>query len=218
VLITDSSRGSTARRSGIAGLIDAVHEAALGGVSVVQLREKRLTTSELVHLGRQVRDAAGERVLFYVNGDIDAALALRADGIHLPEDGATIAAVRARVGVDMLISCAVHSTQAAIRAERDGADIIQFGTIFGSSSKPGVGPAGVDTLRATCEAVSIGTIGVGGITPANAADVIEAGAVGVAVIGAILDAPDPRAVGKALSLAITQAAAGAAAGQRPGVG
>jgi len=196
VLVTDAGR---LRGRAIE---DVVREAVLGGVDAVQLREKQRTHAALLGLGARVRDAIVGRALFVVNNDIDAAAALRADCVHLPEDGESIAAARARLGGDILISRAVHGVNAALRAERDGADIVQIGTVFPSKSHPGGATIGVEGLRAVCDAVRVPVIAIGGITAANAGGVIRAGAAGVAVIGAILDAGDPRAAAAALRVAI----------------
>ena len=199
VLVTDS-----ARLRGRA-LEDVVREAVLGGADVVQLREKGMPHDALVALGARVRDAIAGRALFFVNGDVDAAVALGADGVHLPEGGPAIADVRPRVGGHVLISRAVHSVEAALQAERDGADIVQLGTAFETASKPGRAPLGVDGVRAVCAAVRVPAIAIGGITAANAGGVLRAGATGVAVIGAIFDADDPRAAAAALRAAIDAA-------------
>ena len=201
VLVTDSAR----LRERV--LEDVVRDAVAGGAQVVQLREKSLSHDALVALGGRVRDAIAGRALFFVNGDVDAVIALRAEGVHLPEDGAAIADVRARVGPDMLISRAVHSVDAAVRAQREGADIVQLGTAFETSSKPGRATIGFEGVRAVCEAVRIPAIAIGGITAANAGDVIAAGASGVAVIGAIFESDEPRAAAAALRAAIDAAVA-----------
>lgn len=133
---------------------------------------------------------------------MEAALEARADGVHLPESGPSIAEARARAGGALLISRAVHSIDAAVQAERDGADVLQLGTVFETASKPGAAPIGLDGVREVCGAMRIPVIAIGGITPANAPDVMRAGAAGVAVIGSILDAGDPRAAAEALRAAI----------------
>jgi len=102
----------------------------------------------------------------------------------------------------------VHSVAAARQAEDEGADMVIAGTVFASKSHPGGATIGIDGLRAICEAVSIPVIGIGGITAENAGDVIRAGAKGVAVISAIVDAVDPRAAATALRRAIDEAWAG----------
>lgn len=203
VLVTDSARLRDR------ALEDVVREAVLGGVSVVQLREKAMPHAALVALGARVRDAIAGRALFFVNGDVDAAVALVADGVHVPEDGPAIAGVRARVGGGVLISRAAHSVDAAVRAERDGADIVQLGTTFETASKPGRAAIGVEGVRAVCATVRVPVIAIGGITAANAGGVLCAGAAGVAVIGAIFDADDPRSAAAALRAAVASASVAA---------
>ncbi len=191
-------------------LEDVVCEAVAGGVNVVQLREKTMPHEALVALCVRVRDAIAGRAVLFVNGDIDAAIALGADGVHLPEDGAAIADVRSRVGDGALISRAVHSVEAAVLAERDGADFVQIGTVFATASKPDRAGIGVEGVRAVCEAVRVPVVGIGGITASNAGDVLRVGAAGVAAIGAIFDADDVRAAAVALREAIDAVAVGGA--------
>ena len=194
VLVTDSAR----RPEGSGRVSHIVREAVLGGVNIVQLREKHLSQTQLVDLGRRVRDAIDGHALLFINGDVEAAIALGADGVHLPEDGLAIPDVRARVGEHLLISRAVHGIDAALQAERDDADLLQLGTIFETASKPGVPPLGIEGVRAVCAAVRVPVIAIGGISAANAAGVLGAGAAGVAAIGAIFDAEDPRAAAAGL--------------------
>ncbi len=201
VLVTDSSR-----LRGRA-LADVVRAAVEGGVTIVQLRDKTAPHDALLREGASVREAIGRRALFFVNGDVEAAVALRADGVHLPEAGAPTTAVRAHVGSTMLVSRAVHSLDAALRAERDGADIVQAGTLFETASKPGARTLGIDGLRAICDAVRAPVVAIGGVTAANAGEALAAGAAGVAVIGAIFDAADPPAAARALREAMDGARA-----------
>lgn len=202
VLVTDSRRldGEGARLCAI------VREAVAGGVNVVQLREKHLSYDDLVALGGKVREAIGDQALFFVNGDVEAGIALDADGMHLPQDGASIGEVRARAGAAMFISQAVHSAEGARRAEQDGADLIQLGTVFETGSKPDARGIGTEGVRAVTARATIPVIAIGGITPSNAADVIGAGAAGVAVIGAILDAGDARDAAGRIAAAIVASA------------
>lgn len=203
MLITQSTRRG--EDEGIRWMTDIVRDAALGGVNVVQLREKHLTRAHLIDAGLHVRDAITDRAMLFVNGDVEAAIALRADAVHLPEDGPAIAGVRDLVGADMLISRAVHDVDGAIRAVHEGADLVQIGTVFETSSKPGVTPLGVAGVRDVVEAVHVPVIAVGGITADNAGDVIRAGVTGIAVIGAIFDAPNPREAAAALKRGIAAA-------------
>lgn len=198
VLVTDAAR--------LRGrdLADVVRAAVAGGVDVVQLREKALSRDELIALAALVREAIAGRALLFVNGDVGAAIKADADGVHLPEGGASITEARARTGGALLVSRAVHGIDAALQAERDGADLVQLGTVFETASKPGAQAIGVEGVREACTRARIPVIAIGGITPANAADVMRAGAAGVAVIGSILDADDPRAAAAALRAAIAR--------------
>ena len=199
VLVTDSGR--------LRGrdLADVVSEAVAGGVNVVQLREKAMPHDDLVALAARVRDAIAGRALLFINSDVAAAVRVGANGVHLPEGtvpkSASDAAARG-----LLVSRAVHGTDAALLAERDGADLVQLGTVFETSSKPGAVTIGIAGVRDACERVSVPVIAIGGITPANAGEVMLAGAAGIAVIGAVLDATDPRAAAAALRTAIGVAA------------
>lgn len=182
---------------------DIARQAVAGGVSIVQLREKTMERPSLLDLGARLRDAIGIGAMLFVNGDIEAARALEADGIHIPSYGPTIRDVRRRLGNDIIVSLAVHSIDGAARAVREGADVIQIGTLFPSRSHAGGRTLGIDALREACAAVApVPVIAIGGITADNAGEAIAAGAAGVAVISAIQGAHDPRAAAAELRAAI----------------
>jgi thiamine-phosphate diphosphorylase len=203
MLVTDRLRLSEREHSGDEVLDDVVRDAVLGGVNVVQLREKDLATNELIALGLHVRDAIAGRALFVVNGDLAAAKALRADGVHLPAEGPSPEQARDEVSDRMLISVAAHSVEDAQAAERAGADLIVLGTVFSTDSHPGVQTIGLQGIEAVAAAVRIPIIAIGGVCATNARPCIEAGAAGVAVIGAILDASNTREAAGALRAAVT---------------
>lgn len=166
--------------------------AIAAGVGAVQLREKDLDGRELYAraeiLAARCR-ASGVALL--VNGRVDVALAAAADGVQLPADGLPVAAARG-LGPAHLIGCSVHD--ASELAERAGADFLLFGPVFDTPAKRAFGPPqGLDRLAAVVRASTLPVVAVGGIGPERVADVRRAGAAGVAVIGAILDAADPAA-------------------------
>lgn len=182
---------------------DTVRQAVAGGVSIVQLREKALERPELLRLGARIRDAIGIGAMLFVNGDVEAARALEAEGIHIPSYGPTIRDVRRRLGGDIIVSLAAHSVDGARRAADEGADMIQIGTLFASRSHPDGRTLGLDALREACAAVApLPVIAIGGITADTAGEAIAAGAAGVAVISAIVDAHDPREAAAELRAAI----------------
>jgi thiamine-phosphate pyrophosphorylase len=172
----------------------AVVAAALdGGVNLVQLREKDLSARELWALAIRLRELTEGRALFLVNDRLDVALAAGADGAHLAGHSLPPAAARAALGPERLIGCSVHDAAEAEAAARGGADYLLVGTLYPSRSHPGqagAGPALVEGLRPL---VDVPLVGIGGITARTAREVLVAGARGVAVISAIMAAPDPAA-------------------------
>ena len=183
---------------GIDGLIEQVSRAIEGGVNVVQLREKDLGGGELGSLADSLRSALLGRAALLLNGAPAVALAARADGVHLTEDGLSVASTKRASGNRLLVGQSVHSAESAQRAEREGADYIVLGTIYPSRSHPGGQTGGLTLVEQVTRLLRIPVIAIGGITVKNAADVIRAGADGIAVISAILGQPDPRAAARAL--------------------
>jgi thiamine-phosphate pyrophosphorylase len=207
-LVTDRSRCRGRR------LEEIVSEAIDGGANLVQLREKELPGGELYDLALALRDVVHGRGLLFVNERLDVAQACGADGVHLPERGLPIRIVRELVGESLLVGRSVHSVEAAVRAQREGADFVQVGTVFATRSKPDVQPAGLELVSAVRATVSIPVLAIGGIDATNVSKVMRAGADGVAVISAIMDAEDPRAAARKLREAVSEAWVGPPAGAR----
>jgi thiamine-phosphate pyrophosphorylase len=169
----------------------ADHETALraveGGATVVQLRLKAAPTHEMVEHGRAIRSlCARHGVTFVVNDDVEAALQLGADGVHLgrSDDGVE----RAR-DFGLVLGLSASSVEEAQDAERRGAAYVGAGPVWETPSKADADPAiGLGGLAAICEAVSIPVVAIGGVDASNAADCIRAGAGGVAVIRGAADA------------------------------
>ena len=176
-----------------------------GGATVVQLREKDLPGGELYELALTLRAVLQGRALLIVNERVDVALACGADGVHLPERGLPVRAVRKLAGEGCIVGRSVHSLEAAAAAERDGADYVQVGPVYETASHPGAAPAGLDLVRVVADAVSVPVIAVGGIDATNVRDVIEAGADGIAVIRAVLASFDARTAAGSLREALGQA-------------
>lgn len=123
------------------------------------------------------------------------ALAAGADGVHLGENSLPPAVARRLLGPEKIMGVSVHSVTAAREAEKAGADYLLFGHIFPTTSKEGIPPRGVGSLREVVASVGIPIIALGGINTANARQCLAAGARGVAVMSAVMAAPDPaRAV------------------------
>lgn len=180
-----------------------------GGVTAVQLRAKRLTDIEAWELAIRLRAACHERsALFLLNDRLDLALAADADGVHLGVHDLPLAAARRLGGPGFLIGASPQMVAEAAAAKGEGADYIGAGPVFVTGSKADAGePIGLAGLRERVLATDLPTVGIGGITVANAAEVIAAGAAGVSVISAILGVDDPAAAAAALASAVAIARA-----------
>lgn len=185
--------------------LDSVVGAAVaGGVRLVQLREKGLPARELLLIGAMLLEPVHEGGgLLVVNDRLDVALALGADGVHLGSNSLPVEVARRVLGDSMLIGVSVHSTEEAIRFEREGADYLILGTIFETRSHPGTPPAGLGLVSEVTAAVKIPVMAIGGITETNVGSVISAGASGAAVITAIQSAQDVEAATRALLAAMS---------------
>ncbi|RLC62163.1 MAG: thiamine phosphate synthase, partial [Chloroflexi bacterium] len=130
---------------------------------------------------------------------LDVALAIGAEGVHVGEDDMPVPLARQLIGPERILGASPATLEDARQAERDGADYLGVGDVYGTPSKPDAGaPIGVERLAQVVKAVSIPVVAIGGITAANAAAVIQAGAAGVAVISAVVAAPDPAAAARRL--------------------
>jgi thiamine-phosphate diphosphorylase len=169
----------------------AAHSAVEGGATVVQLRVKDVATHELVERGRAMRSlCARHGVTFVVNDDVEAALLLAADGVHLGRDDE--GADRA-LDLGLLVGRSAATVEEA-RAAESGAAYIGAGPVWPTPSKQDADPpTGLEGLRAICDSVSVPVVAIGGVNVENAPDCIRAGAAGVAVIRAASDVASLRA-------------------------
>jgi len=187
-----------------------VRESAEGGVTVVQLREKDAGAREFLDQAFTLRQVTAELAIpFIINDRVDIALACSADGIHLGQEDMPCTLARRITGEDMMIGVSVSTVDEALEAQADGADYLGVGPLFPTPTKADALPAtGLGVLHSIRRAVRIPLVGIGGLTPANAGDVMRAGADGVAVVSAIVASPDPGAAARALRSAIDEARSG----------
>ncbi len=183
-------------------LVEAVRAALAGGVTAVQLRAKSLTDREMTALAVRLREATTSHdALFLVNDRVDIALAAGADGVHLGVSDLHPANARRITPPEFLIG--YSPDDATDIAGENAADYYGIGPVFGTRSKSDAGDAiGLDAFAARVAASPVPVIGIGGIGASNAGSVIERGAAGVAVISAILGAPDPAEAARDLRRAV----------------
>ena len=186
---------------GLRDLTQIVGAAVAGGVDAVQVREKDLPDDELTALVKRVQRTVQERAVVLVNGRPGVAKSLVA-GLHLPGD-APAPAERDWP----LWGRSVHSPEEAVRRAEEAPDYLLIGPVYPTGSKPGHPGGGLSLIEATARAVApLPVLAIGGIEATNAGAVIAAGAAGIAVRGAILEAsdPDPERTARAIHAATTE--------------
>ena len=168
-----------------------VNDAISGGVNMVQFRDREIKGPEKLEMAISLRDLTKDKAMFMVNGDVDLAKEVSADGIHFPEDQ-NLDANYQNLKKKFIIGRSVHSFESAAKAASEGMDYLTVGTIFPSNSHPNGETSGTEIIEEISNKLSIPLIGIGGISEENCLQVMEAGAAGVAVIGAISEAVSPK--------------------------
>jgi thiamine-phosphate pyrophosphorylase len=177
-------------------LLEVVEAAVAAGVRWVQYREKALTRraryDEALRLRELTRRAGA---VLIVNDELDLAVAVDADGLHLGQDDLPLAVARRHVGTGRFIGISTHTLEEARAAAGEGADYLAVGPIFATATKTTRPPVGCEAIRRARAATSLPLVAIGGITPDNVAEVLRAGADSAAVISALCGAEDlPGAV------------------------
>lgn len=174
-------------------LYSVVKESLDGGVTFLQLREKELDEVHFLEEAKELQQLCREyQVPFIVNDNVDIAIAMDADGVHVGQRDMEAGDVRAKLGSDKIIGVSAQTVEQAILAEKHGADYLGVGAVFPTGSKDDADDVSYETLKAICEAVSIPVIAIGGITQENVKELAGSGICGIAVISAIYAQKDIR--------------------------
>ena len=167
-------------------LYDVVRESLEGGVTFLQLREKDLDEGtffdEAVKLQAMAKDYG---VPFVINDNVDIAIKMNADGVHVGQHDMEAGDVRALIGPDKILGVSAQTVDQAVLAEKRGADYLGVGAVFPTGSKDDADDVSFETLKAICRAVSIPVVAIGGITLEYTPDLAGSGICGIAVISAI---------------------------------
>jgi thiamine-phosphate pyrophosphorylase len=179
---------------------DVAIAAIEGGATAIQLRAPELSDEQLLPLASELAGRCREvGVLFVVNDRVDVAAQTSA-GVHVGQ-GDDPSDARRRIGSDAVLGISVSSPREAVEARDAGADYLGV-TVWATATKPEAAPVGIEGLRAVVEVTSLPVVAIGGIDADNASEVLEAGAVGVAVVSAVAAAPDPVAATRRLVEAV----------------
>jgi thiamine-phosphate pyrophosphorylase len=192
-------------RAGGHQLADLAARCVRGGATLMQLRDKRSETRALIEEARAIKRALkASAVPFLVNDRVDVAMAAGADGVHLGQDDMAVEDARRLLGANAIIGLSVKSVDEAEAARLDLVDYIGSGGVYATSSKQQknapIGPAGLARIIAVLRrrAPDLPVCGIAGIEASNAAEVVAAGADGIAVISALSLVPDPETAARQL--------------------
>ena len=180
-------------------LYQDVEAAIKGGATFVQLREKKLDEEHFLEEAKEIKELCRRyHVPFVINDNVDIALAMDADGVHVGQSDMEAGSVREKLGSDKIIGVSAQTVEQAVLAQQRGADYLGVGAVFPTGSKDDAVEVSHDTLRAICEAVDIPVIAIGGISAENVKELAGSGICGIAVISAIFAQPDIEAATKEL--------------------
>lgn len=168
-----------------------------GGAGVVQLRNKNVNDGELLKQAKGIlRITKRYEIPLIINDRVWVAKEVGADGVHLGQDDGSLFEARQVLGEEALIGRSTHSPDQALTAEKEGFDYIGVGPIFPTPTKPGRPATGIEFIRFAAESLRVPFVAIGGIDLSNLAEVMEAGALNVAVVRAILGQAEPEEAAK----------------------
>ncbi len=183
-------------------LNEVVKESLDGSVTFVQLREKELDDETFLKEAKELQALCSEyHVPFVINDNVDIAMKINADGVHVGQSDMEAGDVRSKLGPDKIIGVSAATVEQAVLAEKRGADYLGVGAVFPTGSKDDAVDVSHETLKAICEAVSIPVIAIGGISKKNIHELSGSGICGVAVISAIYAADDIKKAAQELRTA-----------------
>ena len=189
------------------GMVETARAAVAGGATIVQLRDKHASTASMIETGLALKQAlAGTGARLIVNDDVEAAIAIGADGLHIGQDDMDALTARRLVGPDMILGLSVETQALAAAIDPALVDYAGIGPVFATPTKPDhkqpIGFAGLSRMIDLCPVPSVA---IGGLKAMHAADALLAGADGIAVVSAICGTPDPQAAAAGIAKAIREA-------------
>lgn len=180
-------------------LYGQVEKSLKGGATFIQLREKNLDEEHFLEEAKQLKELCKKyNVPFVINDNVDIALAIDADGVHVGQSDMEAGNVREKLGPDKIIGVSAQTVEQAILAEKRGADYLGVGAVFPTTSKDDAAEVSHETVKAICDAVNIPVIAIGGISKKNVSELSNLGLCGIAVISAIYAQPDIEVATKEL--------------------
>lgn len=191
------------------GMVETARLAVAGGATMVQLRDKHAGTAGMIETGRALKQAlVGTGALLIVNDDVEAAIAIGADGLHIGQEDMDARKARTMIGPAMILGLSVETAALAAAVDADLVDYTGVGPVFATPTKTDhKQPIGFDGLARLVKASPVPSVAIGGLKADHVAQVFAAGAKGLAVVSAISGTPDPEAATRRIAAEIRKARA-----------
>ena len=174
--------------------LEKVETACRSGVTIVQLREKNLTTNQYYQLAKQVKEITDAyQVPLIIDDRLDVCLAVDAAGLHIGDDELPVSVARQVLGPEKILGVTAKTVKRALEAEEGGADYLGTGAIFPTTTKENAPITLISTLKTICQTVAIPVVAIGGLTSENIEQLIGTGIAGVAVVRDLFQAEDIEA-------------------------
>ena len=171
--------------------LEKIETACRSGVTIVQLREKNLTTNQYYQLAKQVKEITDAyQVPLIIDDRLDVCLAVDAAGLHIGDDELPVSVARKVLGPDKILGVTAKTVKRALEAEEGGADYLGTGAIFPTTTKENAPITLISTLRTICQRVAIPVVAIGGLTSENIDQLVDTGIAGVAVVRDLMQAED----------------------------
>ena len=174
--------------------LEKIEMACRSGVTIVQLREKNITTNQYYQLAKQVKEITDAyQVPLIIDDRLDVCLAVDAAGLHIGDDELPVSVARQVLGPDKILGVTAKTVKRALEAEEGGADYLGTGAIFPTTTKENAPITLISTLKTICQRVAIPVVAIGGLTSENVDQLIGTGIAGVAVVRDLMQAEDIEA-------------------------
>ena len=174
--------------------LEKIETACRSGVTIVQLREKNLTTNQYYQLAKQVKEITDAyQVPLIIDDRLDVCIAVDAAGLHIGDDELPVSVARQVLGPEKILGVTAKTVKRALEAEEGGANYLGTGAIFPTSTKENAPITLISTLKTICQRVAIPVVAIGGLTSENIAQLVGTGIAGVAVVRDLMQAEDIEA-------------------------
>ena len=174
--------------------LEKIEMACRSGVTIVQLREKNITTNQYYQLAKQVKEITDAyQVPLIIDDRLDVCLAVDAAGLHIGDDELPVSVARKVLGPEKILGVTAKTVKRALEAEEGGADYLGTGAIFPTTTKENAPITLISTLKTICQRVAIPVVAIGGLTSENIEQLIGTGIAGVAVVRDLMQAEDIEA-------------------------